>query len=226
MVVANPTMTVRKKRPPAPTPDEVRRRLIQWFYELNEKGGAPRGIRDLCKGVKDDCGYVAPLVKQHLTYLVDRGYIHKEVMMTKVRTGQTVRDQPRVTYRIEAKGIEFIEGKSEFSERDRYPGINITATGGSSIVLGDGNVVNSNYRSLYDELSRLRQAVTDSTELNDTSKLEASVSIETIKDQLALSRPDRTIVAKAWDTASKLCTTATLADFVARVGPMIVAVVS
>ncbi len=213
----------RRKIPPPPNANEVRQNLIQWFYDLNKKGGAPRGMRDLCKGIKYDCGYAAPLVKQHLTFLVDLGYIRKEVMMTKVQTGQTVRDQPRVTYRAEAKGIEFMEGKSEFSQKARYPGINITATGGSSIVLGDGNVVNSNYRSLYDELSRLRQAVADSTELNDTSKLEASVSIETIKDQLALPQLDRTIVEKAWDTATKLCTTATLADCAARVGPMIVA---
>ena len=202
---------------------EVRRNLIQWFYDHNRKGGAPRGMRDLCRGIKDVYGDKAPLVKEHLTLLVDLGYVYKDVIMTQIRTGQTVRDQPQITYRIAAKGIEYVEGKSEFSDKDRYPGINITATGGSSIVLGDGNVVNSNYRPVYEELGRLRQAVADSTELNDTSKLEASVSIDTIKDQLALSQPDRTIVERAWDTASKLCTTATLADYVTRLAPMIAA---
>jgi len=216
-------MTAKKKRPATPTSMEVRSNLIQWFYDHNRKGGASRGIRDLCKGVKDDYGYKGPLVKEHLTYLVDLEYVHKDVIMTQIRTGQTVRDQPQISYRIGAKGIEYVEGKSEFSDRDRYPGINITATGGSSIVLGDGNVVNSTYRPVYEELGRLRQAVADSTELNDTSKLEASVSIDTIKDQLALSQPDRTIVEKAWDMASKLCTTATLADYATRLGPMIAA---
>ena len=211
----------KKKNTPSLAVDEVRRNLIQWFYDLNKKGGAPRGMRDLCKGIKDDYGYKAPVVKQHLTLLVDLGYIHNEVTMTKVQTGRTIRDQPRSTYRIAAKGIEFMEGKSELSERDRYPGINVTATGGSTVVLGDGNVVNSNYRPLYDELGRLLHAVADSTQLNDASKLEASVSIETIRDQLALAQPDRTIVEKAWDTASKLCTTATLADYAARVSPII-----
>lgn len=66
------------------------------------------------------------------------------------------------------------------------------------------DVVHSTYRSLYDELGRMRQAIADSTGLNDASKLEASVSIETIKDQLALAQPDRTIVEKAaWQTASR-----------------------
>ena len=114
-----------------------------------------------------------------------------------------------------------MEGKSELSDKERYPGINITATGGSTIVLGDGNVVNSNFRSLYDELGRFQLAVADSTELNDSSKLEASVSIATIKDQLALPQPNRTIVETAWATATKICTTAALVDIVGRVGPMI-----
>lgn len=219
-------MATRKSPPPAPSPDQIRRRLIQWFYDVNKRGGAPRGMRDLCKEIKTDCGFMAPLVKEHLTFLVDLGYVRKEVTMTQVRTGTTVRDQPRVTYRVTAKGIEFMEGRSVFSEKDRYPGINITATGGSTVVLGDGNVVNSHHRTLYDELGRLRQAIADSTELNDASKLEASVSVETVRDQLALARPDRTIVEKAWEAASRLCTTATLADYAIRLAPMIAALFS
>lgn len=201
----------------------MRRHLIEWFHKLNKKGGAARGINDVCKGIKDDFGYKGPLAKEHLTFLVDLHYIKKDVMMIKMQTGNTVRDQPKTTYRIAAKGIEFMEGKSEFSEKSRYPGINITATGGSTIVLGDGNIVNSNHRPLYDELRRLQQAVADSTVLNDANKLETSVSIETIKDQLALSQPDQTIVEKAWEIASKICTTATLAEYTVRVAPMIAA---
>lgn len=77
-------------------------------------------------------------MKEHLTFVIDVGYIRREETRTQVRTGLTVRDQLRATYRITAKGIEFKEGKSVFSDRERYPGINITATGGSSVVLGDG----------------------------------------------------------------------------------------
>lgn len=199
----------------------MRRNVLEWFHQLNKKGGAPRGMRDLCKGIKEKFGHKGPLVKEHLTYLVDLGYIHNEVTMTKVQTGRTVRDQARSTYRITAKGIEFMDGKSAFSDRERYPGIQVTATGGSTVVLGDGNVVNSNYRPLYDELGRMRQAVADSSELNDSAKLEAAVSIETIRDQLALSKPDRTIVERAWATASKICNTATLVDYATRIAPLV-----
>lgn len=213
-------MNARKEKE-APSASTVRRDLIQWFYDLNAKGGAPKKISDVCSGIKSDYGYLGPLVKQHLTYLVDLKFISKETVMTTVKTGTTTRDQPKTTYRIGAKGIEYVEGKSEFSDRERYPGINISATGGSSIVLGDGNVVNSQYREVYEELGRLETAIADSTELNDTDKLEASVSVETIKDQLALPVPDKSIVEKAWDKASKICTVASLAELAAKVGPMI-----
>ena len=216
-------MVAKKTKPPVPTSDEVRKHLIQWFYNLNKKGGAPRGMKDLCKEIKEEHGYKAPLVKEHLTYLVDLEYIYKEVTMTKVQTGQTYRDQARTAYRIYAKGIEFMEGKSQFSDKDRYPGINITATGGSTIVLGDGNVVNQSYHSIYEELSRFRQAIADSTELNDSQKLEASVSVDTIKSQLALPNPDKTIVERAWDAANKLCTTATLTEYATRLAPLLAA---
>ena len=203
------------------TPDQIRRNIIQWFYELNRSGRAATGMQDLCGGIKSSYDYKAPLVKEHLTYLVDLKYIHKEVMMIRMTTGSTTRDRPKISYRIAAKGIEFVEGRSQFSDKDRYPGININATGGSSVVLGDGNVVNSSFRPVYDELNRLLQAVADSTELNDSAKLEASVNVETIKDQLALNTPDRTIVERAWTAVNKVCTTATLIDYGSRIGPLI-----
>ena len=209
------------KKSQAVPADQVRRDLIRWFYQQNKSGRAAAGIQDVCAGVKNKFGHLGPLVKEHLTYLVDLGFIRKEVLMIRISTGPTVRDQPKVSYRIAAKGIEFMEGKSQFSDKERYPGINISATGGSSIVLGDGNVVNSSYRSLYEELGRFRQAVADSSELNDSAKLEASVNIETIRDQLALNKPDRTIIEKAWDVVNKICTSATLIDYSIKLAPFI-----
>ena len=216
-------MAARKKAPPPPTADEVRRNLVQWFYQLNKKGGAARGMQNLCKGIKDEYGYKRPLVREHLTFLCDLAYIHREIVRTQVQTGQTIRDRVRTTYRIGAKGIEFMEGRSEFSEKARYPGINLTATGGSTVVLGDGNIVNGNYQPLYDELGRLLLCLADSSELNDSAKLEASVHIETIRDQLALNRPDRIIVEKAWELVRRICTTAALVEPASRVAPRIAA---
>ena len=125
-------MSARKAKPPPQSADDVRRDVIRWFYDLNKKGGAAKKISDVCSGIKDTYGHKGPLAKEHLTYLCDLDYVKKETVMTKVTTGQTTRDQAKHTYRIAAKGIEYMEGKSDFSDRERYPGINVTATGGSS----------------------------------------------------------------------------------------------
>ena len=199
-------MTSKSKAEPPKSGDQIRREVIQWFYERNKSGRAAPGILDACKGIKGKFGHTTPVVKEHLTYLLDLGYVRKDTMMIRLTTGATTRDQPRISYRIAAKGIEYVEGKSQFSDRERYPGININATGGSSVVMGDGNVVNSSNRPLYDELNRLLRAVADSSELDDAAKFEASVNVETIKDQLALSTPDRTIVAQAWGVVRESAT--------------------
>jgi len=49
-------------------------------------------------------------------------------------------------YEISALGIDKIEGGSEFEPKDRYEGINITATGTNVVTLGDGNVANGLHR--------------------------------------------------------------------------------
>lgn len=210
-----------KSREETSTASQMRREIIAWFFDHNKKGRAPKGIKDVCSAIKEAYGYKSTVVKEHLTYLVDLQYIKKEIEQRTIRTGATVRDQPKVLYRIAAKGIEYMEGKSEFSDRDRYPGINVTATGGSVVVLGDGNVVNSTYQPLYQELDRMRQAVADTSELNDSSKLEATVYIDTIKAQLALSKPDKSIIEKSWAAVSGICTVATLAGYAQTIGNML-----
>lgn len=38
----------KKKEVAAPTTFEVRRNILQWFFDLNKKGGASKGMQDLC----------------------------------------------------------------------------------------------------------------------------------------------------------------------------------
>jgi|SRR6516165_1309207 len=71
-------------------------------------------------------------VMSNLTYLLDRGWVKKhEVHKTVVVNGGTI--PSTVTwYRISAAAIDKIEGGSEFEPKDRYEGINVTATGQTS----------------------------------------------------------------------------------------------
>lgn len=114
-------------------------------------------------------------------------------------------------YEISAEGIDKNEGGSEFQARERYPGINIEATGSNVITLGDGNVVNVQYRQLFHRLTELKEAITRSGDLSEREKLEVAVDIETLKDQLAKSEPDPEVVRRLWPRIEKAANIAGLA---------------
>jgi hypothetical protein len=155
-----------------------------------------------------------------MTYLIDQGWVNTfDVEKTITVRGGTVPSRV-MWYEIAAPGIDKIEGSSEFQPPDRYPGINITATGGNVITLGDGNVVNAQFSTLHNQLTELKEAVAAS-QLSDTQKLDLAVDIEGIKDQLAKEHPNKTIIGHLWTGITRACTLAELADLIVKVQPYI-----
>ena len=126
-------------------------------------------------------------------------------------------------YEITARGIDKIEGGSQFEPKDRYAGINITATGTNTITLGDGNIVNAEYRLLHDELEGLKQAVATSGALSDSQKLDVAADIETIKDQLAKPRPNVGVLRQLWTGLNSLATLDGVAGAYDRVQALVLA---
>jgi hypothetical protein len=68
--------------------------------------------------------------------------------------------------------------------------------------------------------------VAASNELSDAQKLDVSVDIESIKDQLAKASPNRTIARTLWESIKAAVTVADLVDYVARIGPHITALLA
>lgn len=208
--------------------DEIRRTVLRYFYERNShatsktgKRGSAVKISDVKKELKGQHGLSQQEVISNLTYLIDNGWVKTiPIEKTVVVKGGTV---PSTTtlYEITAKGIDRIEGGSQFEPQERYAGININATGSNVIALGDGNVVNVEYSQLRDSLDDLKEAVLISPHLTEASKLEAAVDIESIKDQLAKPRPNKDVISKLWEALGNLANIAALADLVAKAAPLI-----
>jgi len=210
--------------------DEIRNHILRYFYDRNanatsrfgKKGSAVK-ISDAKRELKGLHGLTQQQVMSNLTYLIDRGWVKTIDQEKTVQVkGGTV---PSVVtwYEIAAPGIEKIEGESEFQRTDRYAGINITATGSNIITLGDGNVVNAQFADLHKELNALKEAVATADGLSESQKLDVSVDIESIKDQLAKSRPNKTIVQTLWASIENVVTAANLADYATRIAPYITA---
>ena len=213
---------------PANPNDEIRQRILEYFYDRNanatsrfgKKGSAVK-VSDAKRELKARHNLAQQQVMSNLTYLIDRGWV-KMVTQEKTVTvrGGTI---PSVTtwYEIAALGIERIEGDSEFKATDRFAGININASGANVITLGDGNVVNAQYEALHRALDVLKAAATTSTALSDSEKLEVAVDIESVKDQLVKREPNRNVIRSLWTGIQNIVTAAEFAEYVSRIAPLI-----
>ncbi len=132
--------------------DAIRQNILQYFYDRNanatsrmgKKGSAVK-ISDAKRELKENFDLKQQEVMSNLTYLIDNQWVKTiDVEKTVKVSGGTI---PQVTtfYEITAKGIDKIEGGSRFEPKDRYTGINITATGQNLITLGDGNILNTQF---------------------------------------------------------------------------------
>lgn len=88
------------------------------------------------------------------------------------------------------------------------------------ITLGDGNYVNVKHQDMFQKLSELKEALTESTTLSDTEKLELAVDIETLKDQLVKPQPDREVVGRLWPRIEKAAALAGLGSLALELGQL------
>lgn len=203
------------------TNDEIRDLLLRFLHERHRKSrgikGQEIGIRDLQKEMKQRHGLSQPEVAANLDYLVDRGWVKKLVASRSFTTRSgTTQAAERVTYKISATGIDRIEGESEFKRPDPYAGIHIENVGGVTVV-GDGNVVRTQFKPAAEALGELRRAV-NASELPDQQKFAISTEIQSIELELAKMNPDRTVIQRAWSAIQTTATLGTLLDLLNRAG--------
>lgn len=208
--------------------DEIRHQILRYFYERNAnatseygKKGSSVKISDAKMELKEAYGLKQQQVMSNLTYLIDKGWISKSDIEKIIQTKAGSVPSTVTWYRISSDGIDKIEGESDFQANPKYAGINITATGQNVITLGDGNVVNAQYQQLHTELDNLKAAIAASKALEEAQKYDLAVDIESIKDQLAKSAPNKTIIGHLWGGIEKIVTAAGLIDVVTKVTPLI-----
>jgi hypothetical protein len=189
---------------PVRTNNEVRKTLLQYFYQRNRNSTSARGkkgsavkISDVKKELKAAHGLTQQEVQSNLTYLMSQGWVEEDkVEKSFTAPGGTQMPSTTSYYKITAAGIDKIEGEGEFT-MPKFHGIKIEATGQNIITLGDGNVINAKFGDLGKALAELRDAVTKSN-APEVEKLAAVADIDTIQTQLAKPEPHKGIVAAAW----------------------------
>jgi hypothetical protein len=210
------------------TADEIREIILRYLYDRNANATSRRGkstgaaitIRVMRADLKASHGLTAPEVHSNLAYLESQGWV-EDRPLAKTFTTRRGGVVPAATsyYIITAAGIDRTGGPSMFT-RDRFVGIRIEATGQNIITLGDGNQVDARFQALGESLAELRDAITSSTGLDESQKMELVVDVDTLQMQLARSTPDRNLVSRLWEGINRAASVAGLTEDAARVGDL------
>jgi hypothetical protein len=209
--------------------DVIRRQILEYFYERNAKATSRHGkkgsavrISDVKRELKALHGLSQQDVMANLTYLIGREWVQLVSQEKSVSTARGTTIPSVVTsYEISALGIELIEGGSIFQPKDRFPGVNIQASGSNVITLGDGNMVNVRFEKAADSLATLRDAFLASHALDDQEKINVAVDIDTISTQLAKADPDRSVIGALWPPVARTADVAGLAALAIQVGTLL-----
>lgn len=190
----------------APSNNEIRSIMLQYFYERNknatsarEKKGSAVKISDVKRELKASYCLQQQEVQSNLTYLISQGWVEEDtVEKSFTAPGGTVIPSSTSFYRITAAGIDKIEGPGEFT-MPKFHGIKIEATGQNIITLGNGNQINAKFTELGQSLLELRDAIAASN-AKESNKMTLVADIETIQTQLAKVEPNKSIIRAAWET--------------------------
>lgn len=214
-------MTMRPSR----SNDEIRMLILRYLYDRHNSATSERGkhgaavkISTLKQEMKERHGLTREEVWSNLLYLISQGWVDKQSQDRVVPTN-TGRQIPSTTlfYAITALGIDKIEGPGTFT-RSRFEGIQISDSNHVIITTGDGNQVNVKYEEPAEALATLHRAITQSTEMDVDSKVDAVANIETIQAQLARSSPNRTVIQTVWQSIRPLERLTSLASHIIKVG--------
>lgn len=196
---------MKKKEIKTYTPDEVRQKILAYLGACRKKA---RGLDSLMASSSDIKKAMAREgvsqndAVQNLDYLVQHGWVDEKIIKRPYKTpkGFEVPNEKHL-FGLSEIGLKYSEGESEFDRTSVFSGINITNIGGVTVV-GSNNVVRNEFVDVLRTFNRLEGVVKMSDKLSEEQKLDAQADIQTIKNQLSKSQPDKSIVQKAMDAIS------------------------
>lgn len=208
---------------PQRTNDDVREIILRLLYTQHQKARGVKSTGLAISKIKQPLkkkGLKEQEIASNLDYLIQTGWVVQEKEeYSFTRSGRTIQAQ-RVSYKISDKGINHFEGPSKFQRPHKVTGINITNIQGVTVV-GDGNFVYTRYGDLYRTLDLLDEEIRKSDSFSDEEKLNYRADIETIKSQLAKSKPNRGILKSAWEGLKALATVSSVAQLFLRIKALI-----
>ncbi len=204
--------------------DAVRDALLRFLYAKHRKAKSPKSaaamIRDVQKAMRDEHGFKQQEVASNLDYLIQKGWVREVIENRTFTTARgTTQQAERRTYKISDVGIDRLEAASTY-QRPAAHQVNITNVKGVTVV-GDGNVVNTNFTDLARMLEEIRMAVAQSPRVEDQAKLDLAADIDSLQGQLQKPAPSKDVVRKLWTGIANTVTAAGFVDLITKAAGMI-----
>ena len=192
--------------------DEVRDQLLRCLYKFNQSSRSAKKVAVLpsvlARTMKEMHGTKQKDVASNLDYLVQKGWVTEVVEKRSFNTkAGTVQNSERRTYKISANGIDRLEEASLFQSSPVGAHVNITNINGVTVV-GDGNVVNTQFTEVSKVLSELRKRIASSELISDENKLDAISDLDGISAQLQKPKPNASVIKTLWQGVTAISTIA------------------
>ena len=192
--------------------DEIREAILSLLYSIHQSARGVRstgiGISKIKRALKKQ-GFKGQEVVSNLDYLVQTKWVVREVEEYPLNRGGITLTAKRVTYKISDIGINHFQGISRFQSVHKFEGINVMNIRGVTII-GENNIVYNQHSDLFRNLDLLGTEIQKSDQFTDEEKLSHHADIETIKSQLAKSKPKRVILKAAWEGLKAVATVGSL----------------
>jgi len=199
--------------------DQIREILLTCLYEKAKSSRGPSGIavgiQELTSLVKEKVDIKQQEISVNLQFLIKNKYVDEKEIQNSFAKAR-FNAKPTIKYELSQTGLSYFEQGSKFDLGDKNAGINIQMLN-SVAVLGNQNVVKNIVRQEYKEgylkIEELEKKVNLSSELNDEQKINVQADLETIKNQLAKSEPNKEIVKTAMSGLSFIADIVTLSPY-------------
>lgn len=192
--------------------DEMREAILGLLYSIHQRARGIRstgiGISKIRRALKKH-GFKGREVVSNLDYLIQTKWVVREVEEYPLKRGGITLTARRVTYKISDIGINHFQGISRFQSVHKFEGINIMNIQGVTII-GENNVVYNQHSELFRNLDLLDTEIQKSDQFTDEEKLSYHADIDTIKSQLAKSKPTRDVLKAAWEGLKAVATIGSL----------------
>lgn len=209
--------------------DEIREVILAFLYEKHKSARSLKSVALKISEIKNGLkkfDLVQTEIISNLDYLIQKGWIMIDVkeFTFKSKRGFDMKNETKA-YKISDTGIDHIEGESRYKKAGANWGINVTNINGVTI-LGNENIVNTQYSDLYRELLNFSELLKKSVKIDDETKLNIISDVETIKSQLSKPSPDRGIIKKVWESIQNIVTINDLIDLTSKIIPLIQRLIS